>query len=366
MKNTAKKTLAILLSLVLMLGLMPGMSLTAYAADTYKITFTADNGNTTTREVTLSHKFSCNYYSENGELDLIIQALYGLTNGYCNVYNVPSSNSTSTSVTAGKIGNDHYITVNAPFEGTATVEGQYYSYFMGDYFTYTLDITCQAVSAAPTTVAVTGITLDKTSATLTVGGTETLTATVSPDNATDKKVKWSVGGTDASAVKLYSDADCTTEVGTDATSTLTVYAKGISAGSATVTATSNADSSKTASCAVTVNAADNTVNWTAADIKNATGDAFTINGVTLAAGNYVNHNIPSIWGGGTFTTTLGNFTKIEISADYAGEVTGTGWSNDEGQSATWTGNAASVSFSGDIWGGGMTSPLKCPPSPSRA
>ncbi len=35
-----------------------------------------------------------------------------------------------------------------------------------------------------------------------------LTTTVSPDKATDKTVKWSVGGTNASAVTLYSDADC--------------------------------------------------------------------------------------------------------------------------------------------------------------
>ncbi|MBQ6756537.1 MAG: S-layer homology domain-containing protein [Oscillospiraceae bacterium] len=112
--------------------------------------------------------------------------------------------------------------------------------------------------------AVTGVTLDKTSATLTVGGDPaTFTATVSPENATDKSVKWSVGGTDAGAVKLYSDADCITEVGAAATETLTVYAKGISAGSATVTATSNADSTKTANCEVTVNAAEYSVTITA-------------------------------------------------------------------------------------------------------
>ena len=105
------------------------------------------------------------------------------------------------------------------------------------------------------TVAVTGVQLNKNETNLTVGGNETLTATVSPADATDKTVKWSVGGTDTGAVKLYSDEACTTEVGADATETLTVYAKGISAGSATVTATSNADSTKTASCEVTVNAA---------------------------------------------------------------------------------------------------------------
>ena len=108
------------------------------------------------------------------------------------------------------------------------------------------------LESEPTTVAVTGVSLNPNVVTLTVGDDAVaLTAAVDPNNATDKKVKWSVGGTDAGAVNLYTDEACTTEVGTDATETLTVYAKGMSAGSSTVTATSNADSTKTASCALT-------------------------------------------------------------------------------------------------------------------
>ncbi len=109
------------------------------------------------------------------------------------------------------------------------------------------------VSSPSSDTPVESVTLDKTDAqTVTVGGNVAFTATVFPDDATVKTVKWSVGGTNESAVKLYSDANCSTEVGTDATATLIVYAKGISAGSATVTVTSNADDTKTASCAVTV------------------------------------------------------------------------------------------------------------------
>ena len=115
------------------------------------------------------------------------------------------------------------------------------------------------LTIAPSTVDVTGVSLDKTTAqTIDVDGKVSFTAAVAPDNATDKTVKWSVGGTNADAVKLYSDEACTTEVGEDATETLTVYAKGISAGSATVTATSNVDSEKKASCDVTVNKANPT------------------------------------------------------------------------------------------------------------
>ena len=98
-----------------------------------------------------------------------------------------------------------------------------------------------------------------------------------------------------------------------------------------------------------------TVTWNPSDIvpENPGDHSFTKDGITITAGS-CDFQALTFRGGGTFTTTLGNFTKIEISADFTGNVSGTGWSNDGWQSATWTGNAASVSFSGDIWGGGMT------------
>ncbi|MBQ6341831.1 MAG: Ig-like domain-containing protein [Anaerolineaceae bacterium] len=105
-------------------------------------------------------------------------------------------------------------------------------------------------------VDVTNVTITPTSASQKVGDTFALTATVEPNDATNKKVKWSVGGTNAGAVTLYSDQNCTTQVGSDATDILTVYAKCNSAGSAIVTVTSNADSTKTADCNVTVGKAD--------------------------------------------------------------------------------------------------------------
>ena len=107
-------------------------------------------------------------------------------------------------------------------------------------------------------VTVTGVTLDKTTATITLGGTAALTATVSPDNAPDKTVKWSVNN---SNVKLYTDEECTIEIGDDATSALTVYAKGITAGDATVTVTSNADNTKTATSNITVHSSPSDLHW---------------------------------------------------------------------------------------------------------
>jgi uncharacterized protein YjdB len=123
------------------------------------------------------------------------------------------------------------------------------------------------LTIAPPTVDVTGVSLDKTTAqTIDLDGTASFTATVEPSDATDKTVKWSVSGTNSDAVKLYSDQACTKVVGTDTTETLTVYAKGVSAGTATVTvtATNGTDvttDDKTASCDVTVNPVTYTVTY---------------------------------------------------------------------------------------------------------
>ncbi len=82
------------------------------------------------------------------------------------------------------------------------------------------------------TVAVESVTLNKTELTLKVGGEETLTATVTPDDATNKAVTWSVS---PSGVVTVENGKVTA----------------VAAGSATVTAKAG---EKSASCAVTVNA----------------------------------------------------------------------------------------------------------------
>lgn len=84
-----------------------------------------------------------------------------------------------------------------------------------------------------TGVAVESVTLDKTKLTLEIGGTETLTASVLPDNATDKTVTYTVAP--AGVVTVDEDGNVTA----------------IKDGTATITATANG---KTATCSVTVNA----------------------------------------------------------------------------------------------------------------
>jgi len=91
------------------------------------------------------------------------------------------------------------------------------------------------VTVKAKTVSVTGVSLDRTSLTLTEGETATLTATVTPENATNKEVTWSSNKTDVATVS--------------ASGVVTAKA----AGNATITVTT-ADGSKTATCAVTVKA----------------------------------------------------------------------------------------------------------------
>ena len=92
-----------------------------------------------------------------------------------------------------------------------------------------------------------------------------------------------------------------------------------------------------------------TVTWNKDDITGSgMGTTFTKDGVTITAGS-IDFNQKNFMGGGTFTTTLGNFTKIEVTTELW-LASGTGWSG-----STWTGTpASSVSFSGDILGEGNT------------
>ena len=90
------------------------------------------------------------------------------------------------------------------------------------------------LTLAPTgPVVVTGVSLDKTSISLEVNGTEQLTATVAPSNADNKNVTWSSSNT---SVATVSENGLVTAIG---------------AGTATITVTTE-DGSKTATCTVTV------------------------------------------------------------------------------------------------------------------
>ena len=115
--------------------------------------------------------------------------------------------------------------VSAVSEGTATITVT----AQGDS---TKSASC-TVTVTAATVSVTGVTLNKTSTSLYVGDTETLTATVAPDNATNKAVTWTSSNPSVATVE---------------NGVVTALARG----TAVITATAADGSGASASCTVTV------------------------------------------------------------------------------------------------------------------
>ena len=97
-----------------------------------------------------------------------------------------------------------------------------------------VSISCSCGSENPEIIRVTSVSLNKTSITLAVDDNETLTATVLPENATNKTVTWGSSDTSVAAV--------------DANGKITA----VGLGNATITVTTN-DGNKTATCEVNVN-----------------------------------------------------------------------------------------------------------------
>ena len=188
----------------------------------------------------------------------------------------------------------------------------------------------QATEGSAATL-VTAITLNKTATTIPAGQTETLSvSSVTPDDATDQTVTWS------------SDAESVATVDADGKVTA------VALGTANITATANDGSGVTATCAVTVSkvVTINQSDWGSWDTS------FTKDGVTVSASMIDPHD-GNLMNGGTFSTTLGNFTKIVVTASNC-NASGTGWSS-RGSSQTWAGTPAStVSFSGEFMGMSMT------------
>ena len=138
-------------------------------------------------------------------------------------------------------------------------------------------------------VPVSGVTLSQSEAVLTVGGTQTLTATVAPANATNKSVTWTTSNP---------------SVATVANGVVTA----VGVGSATITATTT-NGAKTASCAVTV------ANPIAAASADGTIGAFTdANGQTRLG-------IVATLGGKKYAIGMSNETDISgLSGASTGKV----------------------------------------------
>ena len=106
--------------------------------------------------------------------------------------------------------------------------------------------------------------------------------------------------------------------------------------------------------------AEITVTITQNDLPPTGYKSFTKDGVTVTANDIVS-SLKTILGPGSFTTTLGNFTKIEVTGD--DKPTGTGWT-----SGVWTGNASTVEFTGGSIAGFMSGAftIVCTIQPAKA
>ncbi len=183
-------------------------------------------------------------------------------------------------------------------------------------YTYTLAAGAAAsyIWSSGTTVAVTGVSVSPSGASINVGATQQLTATISPTNATNKNVTWTSSN---AAVATVSTAGLVT---------------GVAAGTATITVTT-ADGAKTATCAVTVTTASVavtgvTVSPTTATIGIGATQQLT---ATVAPTNATNKTVS--WSSGNTAIATVSSTGL-VTGIAAGSVTITVTTADGAKTAT--------------------------------
>ena len=143
-------------------------------------------------------------------------------------------------------------------------------------------------------VGVSGITLNKTALNLTIGASESLVATISPSNATNKDVEWTSSNTNVATVDI------------------TGKVTGVSSGSATITVKTK-DGAKIATCNVTVKnsvipVTGVTLNKTALSLVTGTSESLV---ATISPSNATNKDVE-------WTSSNTNVATV----DTTGKVTG--------------------------------------------
>ena len=184
---------------------------------------------------------------------------------------------------------------------------------------------CGHEDPVPATVGVSGVSLNKTSLNLLEGGSETLTATVAPDNATNKSVSWKSSDNGVATV--------------DNSGKVTA----VKAGSATITVTTS-DGSKTATCSVTVTA--KTISVTGISLVKTTLEltegAEGMLKATITPSDATNQVV-------TWSTSDNNIAKVsdgKVTAVKAGEATITVTTSDGGKTATCKVTVKAVALEG--------------------
>ena len=186
--------------------------------------------------------------------------VYG-SNNPAQTVNWSSSNTSVATVSASGVVTAK-ATGNATITATSTVDG-------------TKSGTC-TVTVTDSTVHVTGVTLNKNSTSIAKGGSETLTATVAPNNATNKNVTWTSSNTSAATVS-NGVVSVPSNATIGATSTITVRTED---GSYTVTCTVTvAASTQSQTLTITINSFTNagqSYSWY--DWTQSTTDSTSISG----------------------------------------------------------------------------------------
>ena len=245
------KRLAMVLTMLLIVGIGQAWAETK----TYSYTFSAKqfsaNGSKTLNSVSWTLAGDGNYWGYDGTkgqqfgsgsapyktLTLSTSGISGtITKIIINTSGASSVNASFTvSVGGTQYGNSTKLTTSATaytFTGSNSGEIKFSYTQTSSKALYIKSISVTYETAAAT-VPVTEVSLNKSTLTLTEGDSETLTATMSPDNATNKTVTWS---TNKSSVATVSNGKVTA----------------VAAGNATITVTTE-DGGKTATCSVTVN-----------------------------------------------------------------------------------------------------------------
>ena len=175
-------------------------------------------------------------------------------------------------------------TVFGVAKGTATITAK----IIDNSVQYTA--TCVVVVKDPNDVNVTGIQLDKTSSSILVGETTSLTATVLPANASINTIKWT---TSNSAIATISS-----------TTSKTITVTGVAKGTATITATTD-DGGFKATCNVIVTS----------NAAGATTDALTYSDFGLSA-KYNNYSYTSLDSGASYEVYayLGSGNTIQMNS----------------------------------------------------